>query len=132
MNVQHVSHGDMNIADALDTIELELALQVQDIHAAGFDGVLSAALASLGGQFLFRLPSVDLADTREVAAVSLPLGTEGDRKLLLVHLAGDGESLRVEDAAFSESPVAAMAKSFAGVLDTLAAASEKEDEPILL
>jgi hypothetical protein len=107
-------------------------LQVQDVPGLGFDAAVDAALTSLGGQLLFRLPAAPGDDLREVAAVSMPTGEEGGRKLLLVTLGDDGETMRIEDAAAGHNPVADLARSMAGVLDTFAVSTAREDEPILL
>lgn len=132
MQAQQVLQDDFDFSDALETIELELALQVQDVPALGFDAAVDAALTSLGGQLLFRLPAAPGEDVREVAAVSMPTGDEGGRKLLLVTLAPDGQTMRVEDANDGHNPVADLAFSMAGVLDTFAVSAAREEEPILL
>lgn len=132
MHAQSISQDDFDFSDALETIELELALQVQDVPGVGFDAAVDAALTSLGGQLLFRLPAAPEEDVREVAAVSMPTGDAGGRKLLLVTLGQDGETMRIEDAAAGHNPVADLACSMAGVLDTFAVSAAREDEPILL
>lgn len=132
MQAQRVLQDDFDFSDALETIELELALQVQDVPGLGFDAAVDAALVSLGGQLLFRLPAMPEQDAREVAAVSMPSGDGGGRKLLLVTLGEDGETMRVEDAAAGANPVADLACSMAGVLDTFAVTTAREEEPILL
>lgn len=132
MHAQRISEDDFDFSDALETIELELALQVQDVPGIGFDAAVDAALTSLGGQLLFRLPATLQADAREIAAVSMPNGEDGGRKLLLVTLGQDGETMRIENAAAGDNPVADLACSMAGVLDTFAVSAAREDEAILL
>ena len=131
MQAQRVSQDDFDLSDELETIELELALQVQDVPGIGFDAAVDAALTSLGGQLLFRLPATS-ETVREVAAVSMPTSETGRRKLLLVTLAQDGETMRIENAASGHNPVADLACSMAGVLDTFSGSAVRENEPILL
>jgi hypothetical protein len=132
MNARQVSQEDIHIAEALETIELELALQVQDVADIGFDAAVDAALTGLGGQILFRLPATAQPDAQAVAAVSVPTGEDGVRKLMIVTLASDGQTMRVENAAPGNNPVADLAQSMAGVLDTFAATNAGSDDPIQL
>jgi hypothetical protein len=132
MQAHRLSNDDFDFSDALETIELELALQVQDVSTIGFDATVDAALTSLGGQLLFRLPAAPSQNAREVAAVSMPSSEHGGRKLLLVTLGLDGKTLSVEDAADRHNPIADLACSMAGLLDTFALSAAREEHPILL
>ncbi|MBS9719809.1 hypothetical protein JYU29_03800 [Tianweitania sp. BSSL-BM11] len=132
MQAQQVLQDDFDFSDALETIELELALQVQDVSKLGFDAAVDVALTSLGGQLLFRLPATPGENVVAVAAVSMPTGEDGGRKLLLVKLGEDGETMQVEDAASGNNPVADLACSMAGLLDTFDVSTAREEEPILL
>lgn len=132
MHAQQVAIDELDFSDALETIELELALQVQDVNTIGFDRALDAALGSLNGQILFRLPATMQEDALAVTAVSLPTGEDAERKLFLVTLDADGETMRVTDASAAESPVADLAQSMASVLAAFTASTAREEEAILL
>lgn len=132
MQAQRTPQTDFDFSDALETIELEMALQMQDVPRIGFDAAVDAALTSLGGQLLFRLPATSDENALEVAAISMPSGDDGGRKLMLVTLAQDGETMRVENATVGENPVADLACSLAGVLDTFAVSVAREEKAILL
>lgn len=133
MLAQQISQDDLNIADALETIELELALQVHDVAHVGFDAAIDGALTSLGGELLFQMPGDLLPGTSQIAAVTLPNGEDaGARKVLLVTLDSDGETTHVQDAREAHHAVASLACSMAGVVDSFAAVSAREEEPILL
>jgi len=132
MHAQQLSADDLHIAEALETIELELALQVQDIARIGFDAAVDTALRGLGGQILFRLPATIRADAQAVAAVSLPTGDHNARKLLIVTLGSDGETMHVEDAVAGKDPVADLAQSMAGLLESFSASTANSQAPIQL
>jgi hypothetical protein len=134
MHAQQISQDDLNLAEALETIELELALQVHDLSRTGFDAAVDSALRSLGGELLFQLPGDLMPGASQVAAVTLPNGdsTDGGRKVLLVTLDRDGETMHVQDTQAANHPVARLARSMAGVVDSFAAVNAREDEPILL
>jgi hypothetical protein len=105
---------------ALETVEFELALQLQDIARQGFEGALSTALDSVGGKLLFDMP-IASEDCRRVAAVSLGAGEQ--RLLALVVLPNGSDTPRVEAAENSSNPVAGIVAAYAGVMDHLAVAA---------
>lgn len=105
---------------ALETVEFELALQLQDIARQGFEGALSTALDSVGGKLLFDMP-IAIEDCRRVAAVSLGSGEQ--RLLALVVLPNGSDTPRVETAENSSNPVAGIVAAYAGVMDHLAVAA---------
>ena len=103
---------------AMETVEFELALQLQSRPDKPFEAVLADALASVGGTLLFDMPPQPGAG--HVAAVSLP--SEGDRVFALVIQSGEDSALRVEPAEQSSNPVARIVPAYAGVMEHLAAA----------
>jgi hypothetical protein len=104
-----------------DTMGFELALQLQDLQSSGFEGAVSAAVDSVGGEVLFDMPLPAETDCQRVAAVSV--GAREDRALVLVMLPKDGEALRVETIEESSHPVAGIVAAYAGLMNHLAVAA---------
>lgn len=132
MHALQMSHEDLAIAEALDTLELELALQVQDVPSIGFEAALAQALSGLHGEVLFRMPGDIMTDASEIAAVSVPDRETSRRRVLLVVLGEDGATLRVQDAGEADNAVGSLARSMAGVIDSFSAVDAAEQRPILL
>ena len=118
-----VSHtpGDDGILSALsmETVEFELALQLQSQPGKAFETVLSDALRNVGGQLLFDMPLQPETGSGHVAAVSLPSG--GERVLALVVQSAEDGALSVEPAERSANPLARIVPAYAGVMEHLAA-----------
>jgi hypothetical protein len=102
----------------METVEFELALQLQSLPGKTFEAVLADALESVGGVLLFNMPVQPDGGSGHVAAVSLPSGEE--RILALVIQSAEGV-LRVEPAEQSANPVARIVPAYAGVMEHLAA-----------
>lgn len=81
---------------------------------ATFDEALERVISAAGGEILFRL-TADEAYGDTVAAVRLGIGD--DRLIALVILPPDGEPLRVEPVDDSSHSFAALAKSYASLVD---------------
>ena len=95
-------------------VTFEQALDAQDFSAAGFEAAVRGAADRSRSRFLFQMPVHTVADCQRVAAVNLP-GDESP-KTVLVLLAADGRSYRMEDARDSDNPFAGMAVSYGGLL----------------
>jgi hypothetical protein len=104
-----------------DMMGFELALQLQDLQSSGFEGAVTAAVDSVGGEVLFDMPLPAETDCQRVAAVSVGAGE--DRALVLVMMPKDGEALRVETVEESSHPVAGIVAAYAGLKDHLAIAA---------
>ncbi|HHZ10005.1 MAG TPA: hypothetical protein GX405_14635 [Rhizobiales bacterium] len=87
---------------------------------AAFDEALNHVLSTAGGELLFRFPE-DVASGEKVAAVRL--GDGEARLIALVILPPHGNPLRVEPVEASENPLAALAKSYASLVDAWKAAA---------
>lgn len=90
------------------------ALGAQDILAKGFEAAVRSAAAQSKGRFLFQMPVHTVHDCQRVAAVNLA-GDESPTTMLVL-LAGDGRTFRLEDARASDNPFAGMAVSYGGLL----------------
>jgi hypothetical protein len=104
-----------------DTVEFEIALQLQDLESEGFEAAVAAAADSAGGALLFDMPMPAETDCRRVAAVSI--GSGENRLLMLVTQPSDDEALRVEAVEKSSHPVARIVAAYAGLMDRLAVAA---------
>jgi hypothetical protein len=78
------------------------------------------ALAAVGGELLFQMRLENVDDCRHVAAVTL--GTGDHRRVALVILPPEG-AMRIEPVESSTNPVAAIARSYAGLLDAYKSAA---------
>lgn len=92
----------------------EQALGAQDILANGFEAAVRSAAAQAAGRFLFQMPVHTVRDCQRVAAVNL--AGDASPATVLVLLAADGRSFRLEDARASDNPFAGMAVSYGGLL----------------
>ena len=101
----------------LEAVELELALQMQDVVSRGFENSVQSAVEAAGYRFLFQMPAGLDDGHQRVAAVSA--GDGEDRHILLVHLGDDGETLRVEAPEDDANSIAEFAASYAGLMDCL-------------
>ncbi len=87
---------------------------------AAFDEALKQVLSSAGGELLFRFTE-NSAVGEKVAAVRL--GDGEARLIALVILPPHGDPLRVEPVEESANPLAALAKSYASLIDAWKAAA---------
>ena len=99
----------------LEQVELEMALDIQDVASDGFATALERAAQSIGGQLLFDLPCPSGENCQRVAAIKA-----GD-EVLLALLAPDGRSVTITAAAGSgQDAFARFAVSHAAMLGQLA------------
>lgn len=78
-----------------------------------FGAIVRTAVDKIGGEILFEVENVP--ESGHVAAVSMGAGEA--RRFVLVIQPSDGSPLRVEPAEESASPLAALAESYAGLVD---------------
>ena len=117
-----------------DTVPLELELLSSDIELApsefedalpdlpdseDFEESVRMALAAVGGELLFQM-RLENDECRHVAAVML--GSGDHRRVALVILPPQGP-MRIEPAESSTNPVAAIARSYAGLVDAYKSAA---------
>jgi hypothetical protein len=107
-------------ANSLEAVELELALQSQNLVSLGFEESIRSALQPTGGEILFQI-RIDNDDCQHLAAVRI--GRAEQREFALVIMPPDGGLVRVEPIAQSSNPVAAITESYAGLMDVFRAAA---------
>lgn len=98
-----------------DALGEDLAETLDDALEADpdFGDVVRSAVDRIGGEILFEID--DVPDSGHVAAVSVG---DGDlRRFLLVVQPKDGSPLRVEPTEESANPLAALAESYAGLVE---------------
>jgi hypothetical protein len=106
--------------DSLEAVELELALQNQNLISLGFEESISTALSEIGGEMLFQM-RLEREDCQRIAAVRIGAGDQ--QQFALVIMPPGGGQMRVEPVEQSSNPLAIIAKSYAGLVDTLRAAA---------
>jgi hypothetical protein len=106
--------------DSLEAVELELALQNQNLISLGFEESISTALNEIGGEMLFQM-RLEREDCQRIAAVRIGAGEQ--QQFALVIMPPGGGLMRVEPVEQSSNPLAIIAKSYAGLVDTLRAAA---------
>ena len=107
----------------LEQVELEMALDIQDIETQGFAAALERASLSIGGQLLFDLPCPGGENCQRVAAIKA-----GD-EVLLALLACDGRTVTISAASGTgQDAYARFALSHAAMLGKLAGLSSMAAE----
>ncbi|MCY0150561.1 hypothetical protein OEG84_23365 [Hoeflea sp. G2-23] len=102
----------------LDLMELELALDLNDIAELGFSQAVRQAAKTIGGEFLFDLPASGLVDNAQrIAVVCLSRTEPGRFGLVLLDADGDRAITLEPDAATAD--LVQFAKAFVSVLEKL-------------
>jgi hypothetical protein len=109
--IDSADHGE------LDTLGLELSLRDRQALDGDFAGCVVSALETVKGTLLFQVEIDAEPAARKVAAISVGHGET--REFALVILTTGAESVRVVRAAESDDPLAAIAPSYAGLIDVL-------------
>jgi hypothetical protein len=91
----------------------DLAVSLDLEMERDFGAIVRTAVDKIGGEILFEVENVP--ESGHVAAVSMGAGEA--RRFVLVIQPNDGSPLRVEPAEESASPLAALAESYAGLVD---------------
>lgn len=101
---------------ALDLVELELALDLNDIADRGFSDAVQQAAKTVGGEFLFDLPASGLiANAQRIAVVCLSRSDGGRFGLVLLSANGDRASAMESDETTAD--LVQFAKAFVAVLE---------------
>ena len=106
--------------NSLEAVELELALQNQNLISLGFEESIRTALQSTGGEILFQM-RMEREDCQRIAAVRIGSGEE--QQFALVIMPPGGGLMRVEPVDRSTNPLARITESYAGLVDVFRAAA---------
>jgi hypothetical protein len=114
------------VAENLEKAGTETALEIAPVGDAvsdeTFEYLVRQALDAVHGTMLFKMRlGGDDGGSQHVAAASI--GEGGGQQFLVLTLPVGGGRLRVETAAKSESPVARIAASYAGLAQAFATAA---------
>lgn len=103
---------------ALDLVELDLALDLNDIAEHGFCEAVRAAAKTVDGEFLFDLPASGLAEgSQRIAVVCLSRNNGG--RFGLVLLSANGDQATTAEADETTEGLVQFAKAFVAVLEKL-------------
>jgi hypothetical protein len=98
-----------------------LAPPEREVSDDDFEEVVRGALEAVGGTLLFKMKVGADSEAHHAAAAAVGLGHS--RQFLLLTLPTHGGQLKVETTSRSDSPLARIAESYAGLMDVLKAAA---------
>lgn len=114
-------HEDQVLLEASET-KLLSPSESDEISDEDFEEVVRGALEAVGGALLFKMKVGADDEVHHAAAAVVGLG-DSRQYLLLTLPARRGGQLKVETTSHSESPLARIAESYAGLMDVLKAAA---------
>ena len=103
---------------SLDLVELDLALDLNDIAERGFCEAVREAAKTVNGEFLFDLPASGLVDDAQRIAVVCLSRNDGGR-FGLVLLSADGDRATTVEPDETTGGLVQFAKAFVAVLEKL-------------
>ncbi|AKI01448.1 hypothetical protein IMCC20628_02753 [Hoeflea sp. IMCC20628] len=103
---------------ALDLVELDLALDLNDVGGNGFCEAVREAAKRVNGEFLFDLPASGLLDDAQRIAV-VCLSRENGGRFGLVLLSNDGDQAWAVEPDDTTADLLRFAKAFVAVLEKL-------------
>lgn len=112
---------DGDLEEKLAESLVDLVPEARAVSDDEFAEVVGGALEAVGGRLLFKMRLDRDGQGEHVAAASV--GDGGERQFLVLTLPARGGALKVEAASKSENPVAALAASYAGLMDVFPAAA---------
>lgn len=77
-------------AESLETVELSMALEAQNLVGSGFDNAVRHACDAIGAEVLFNMPATSSMPFQRAALVRLP---DDNAELVLITLTGDGAAM---------------------------------------
>ncbi len=126
MDTQNIAdHGPESVPEAKTLLAAAdaklLAPSEREVSDNDFEEVVRGALEAVGGTLLFKMKVGADSDAHHAAAAAVGLGHS--RQFLLLTLPTHGGQLKVETTSRSDSPLARIAESYAGLMDVLKAAA---------
>jgi len=94
---------------------------LHEVSDNDFEEVVRGALEAVGGTLLFKVKVGADSQAHHAAAAAVGLGE--NRQFLLLTLPAQGGQLKVETTSHSDSPLARVAESYAGLMDVLRVAA---------
>ncbi len=110
-----------DVASPVDAPVVAGQSSVDPVSDEHFEKMVLGAIESVGGNLLFKVKVVDAGETMHAAAASVGVGDS--RQFLLLTLPASGGGLKVETVSRSQSPLARIAESYAGLMDVLQVAA---------
>jgi hypothetical protein len=112
-----IAKGEKDFID-LESVELELALNLETLRELGFEECLREASKSSGFNFLFQLPVFDQNPGQRIAVMS----TEDGDKLLYAVLDNSGTEIEIVPEEAMRSEIRNFAAAFMDVFSQLGSA----------
>ena len=110
-----IDPGQDRAAETFEAVELELALDMQDLAENDFETCVRAAAAVVGGELLFDIPSDgSVEDASRIAAIRIE-GEDRDSIVFAV-LNADADNIRVSSRDEIGDRFHGFARAFVGVL----------------
>lgn len=103
---------------SLDLVELDLALDLNDIAKHGFCEAVRAAAKTVKGEFLFDLPASGLVENAQRIAI-VCLSRDNGGRFGLILLSADGDQARTIEPDETTADLVQFAKAFVAVLEKL-------------
>ena len=103
---------------SLDLVELDLALDLNDIAEHGFCEAVRRAAKTVNGEFLFDLPASGLADDAQRIAI-VCLSRDNGGRFGLVLLSANGDQARTIEPDETTADLVQFARAFVAVLEKL-------------
>ena len=79
--------------DSLETVELSMALEAQNLVGSGFENAVRNAADAIGAEMLFNIPAPSSMHFQRAALVRLP---EDNSELVLITLTEDGSAMNAQ------------------------------------
>ncbi|MBB4003007.1 MAG: hypothetical protein V7704_13350 [Aurantimonas endophytica] len=110
-----IDAGQDRAADTIEAVELELALDMQDLTQSDFETCVRAAATVVGGELLFDIPADgSVEDASRIAAVRI--AGENRDNIVFAVLNGSGDNIRVSGREEIGDRFHGFARAFVGVL----------------
>ncbi|MGH6760483.1 MAG: hypothetical protein ACRECW_02680 [Phyllobacterium sp.] len=108
----------------LEAVEVELALNMQDILADGFEGALRKAADIVHGEILFNMPAPADHYAQRIGAIAVPNGSVD--QVVFVTLARDGTTLAVSSEDERNASFKSLGQNLAAIMRGLKTPENEE------